>query len=170
MTTKSHCTFNPDYYQDVWQRFGEEEYDVVVIGGGSVGAGAGLDAAIRGLKVAVVESRDFAAGTSSRSSKMFHGGLRYLAMLDFKLVAESLHERELNMSTLAPHLVKPLKFLFPPHTPRVGTGDDVRRLYSLRPHGRRKISPHAKALLPQGNTRHGPRTKRRRCGRIRPLL
>ena len=86
---------------------------VVIIGGGSVGAGAAVDAATRGLKTAVLEARDFAAGTSSRSSKMFHGGLRYLAMFDFRLVAESLKERELNMSTLAPHLVKPLKFIFP---------------------------------------------------------
>lgn len=113
MASTSKKSLNPEYFQDAWQRFGDEEFDVVIIGGGSVGAGAALDAATRGLKVAVVETRDFAAGTSSRSSKMFHGGLRYLAMFDFRLVAESLRERELNMSTLAPHLVKPLKFIFP---------------------------------------------------------
>ncbi|ALU21276.1 glycerol-3-phosphate dehydrogenase [Corynebacterium pseudotuberculosis] len=106
-------SFNPQVFEQAWDRFGSEDFDVVIIGGGSVGAGAALDAATRGLRTAVVETRDFAAGTSSRSSKMFHGGLRYLAMLDFKLVAESLHERELNMSVLAPHLVKPLKFIFP---------------------------------------------------------
>lgn len=113
MASTSKQAFNPGYFEQAWKRFGEEEFDVVIIGGGSVGAGAALDAATRGLKVAVVETRDFAAGTSSRSSKMFHGGLRYLAMLDFRLVAESLRERELNMSTLAPHLVKPLRFIFP---------------------------------------------------------
>ncbi|AKP09471.2 Glycerol-3-phosphate dehydrogenase [Corynebacterium pseudotuberculosis] len=106
-------SFNPQVFEQAWDRFGSEDFDVVIIGGGSVGAGAALDAATRGLRTAVLETRDFAAGTSSRSSKMFHGGLRYLAMLDFKLVAESLHERELNMSVLAPHLVKPLKFIFP---------------------------------------------------------
>lgn len=104
---------NTESYKEAWRAFEEEHFDVVIIGGGSVGAGAAVDAATRGLKVAVLEARDFAAGTSSRSSKMFHGGLRYLSMLDFKLVAEGLHERELSMSTLAPHLVKPLKFLFP---------------------------------------------------------
>ncbi|WPF68536.1 glycerol-3-phosphate dehydrogenase/oxidase [Corynebacterium sp. 21KM1197] len=113
MASTSKQTFNPESYENAWRRFGEEEFDVVIIGGGSVGAGAAVDAATRGLKVAVVETRDFAAGTSSRSSKMFHGGLRYLAMFDFRLVAESLRERELNMSTLAPHLVKPLRFIFP---------------------------------------------------------
>ncbi|MFD1811889.1 glycerol-3-phosphate dehydrogenase/oxidase [Rhodococcus gannanensis] len=96
-----------------WEQLGADQFDVVVIGGGVVGAGAALDAATRGLKVALVEARDFASGTSSRSSKMFHGGLRYLEQLEFGLVAEALHERELSMSTLAPHLVKPLEFLFP---------------------------------------------------------
>lgn len=86
---------------------------MVVIGGGVVGAGCALDAATRGLKVALVEARDFAAGTSSRSSKMFHGGLRYLEQLEFGLVREALHERELSLTTLAPHLVKPLPFLYP---------------------------------------------------------
>src|SRR6185312_1181036 len=96
-----------------WQRLAGEQFDVVVIGGGVVGAGAALDAATRGLKVALVEARDLASGTSSRSSKLFHGGLRYLEQLEFGLVREALHERELSLTTLAPHLVKPLPFLFP---------------------------------------------------------
>ncbi|MBV6758248.1 glycerol-3-phosphate dehydrogenase [Rhodococcus opacus] len=96
-----------------WDALQTEQFDVVVIGGGVVGAGAALDAATRGLKVALVEARDYASGTSSRSSKMFHGGLRYLEQLEFGLVREALRERELSLNTLAPHLVKPLKFLFP---------------------------------------------------------
>ena len=67
-----------------------------MIGGGVVGAGIALDAATRGLEVALVEARDLASGTSSRSSKMFHGGLRYLEQLDFGLVREALRERELS--------------------------------------------------------------------------
>jgi glycerol-3-phosphate dehydrogenase len=96
-----------------WERLGSEQFDVVVIGGGVVGAGTALDAATRGLKVALVEARDFASGTSSRSSKMFHGGLRYLEQLEFGLVREALHERELSLTTLAPHLIRPQPFLFP---------------------------------------------------------
>ena len=92
-----------------------EEFDIVVIGGGVTGAGAVLDAASRGLKVALVEARDLASGTSSRSSKLIHGGLRYLEQYDFKLVREALHERELMVSTLSPHLVKPVGFLYPLH-------------------------------------------------------
>ncbi|MCG7245917.1 glycerol-3-phosphate dehydrogenase/oxidase [Corynebacterium sp. ACRPX] len=107
------AVLNKEQHEKTWEKFGTEQYDVVIIGGGSVGAGAALDAATRGLKTAVIETRDFAGGTSSRSSKMFHGGLRYLQMLDFRLVAESLRERELSMSHLAPHLVKPLRFVFP---------------------------------------------------------
>ena len=92
-----------------------EEFDVLVIGGGVTGAGAVLDAASRGLKVALVEARDIASGTSSRSSKLIHGGLRYLEQYDFKLVREALHERELMVSSLSPHLVKPVGFLYPLH-------------------------------------------------------
>src|ERR1700736_6352844 len=94
-------------------RLAAERFDVLVIGGGITGAGAALDAASRGLRVALVEARDLASGTSSRSSKMFHGGLRYLEQLEFGLVRETLYERELSLTTLAPHLVKPLPFLFP---------------------------------------------------------
>ncbi len=87
--------------------------DVVVIGGGVTGAGAALDAASRGLSVAVLEARDWAAGTSSRSSKLIHGGLRYLEQFAFPLVHEALHERARLVQTIAPHLVTPLPFLLP---------------------------------------------------------
>jgi glycerol-3-phosphate dehydrogenase len=96
-----------------WHRLAGEQFDVVVIGGGVVGCGAALDAATRGLKVALLEARDIASGTSSRSSKLFHGGLRYLEQLEFGLVREALHERELMLTRLAPHLVKPVSFLYP---------------------------------------------------------
>src|SRR6185312_10260790 len=89
------------------------ELDLLIIGGGVVGAGAALDAATRGLKVGIVEARDWAAGTSSRSSKLIHGGLRYLEMLDFALVREALQERGLLIDRIAPHLVRPVPFLYP---------------------------------------------------------
>src|SRR6202020_79217 len=101
--------------------------DVLVIGGGITGAGAALDAASRGLRVGLVEARDLAAGTSSRSSKLIHGGLRYLEQGDFKLVREALRERDLLVSRLAPHLVRPVPFVYPLYKkvverPYVGAG------------------------------------------------
>ncbi|RMI31733.1 glycerol-3-phosphate dehydrogenase [Nocardia stercoris] len=103
----------PAQREAAWDRLGKDQFDVVVVGGGVVGAGIALDAATRGLDVALIEARDLASGTSSRSSKMFHGGLRYLEQLEFGLVREALRERELALTTLAPHLVKPLRFLYP---------------------------------------------------------
>ena len=94
-------------------RMAEQELDVLVVGGGVVGAGTALDAVTRGLATGLVEARDWASGTSSRSSKLIHGGLRYLEMLDFALVKEALKERGLLLDTLAPHLVKPVPFLYP---------------------------------------------------------
>lgn len=91
----------------------EKGLDILVIGGGVTGAGIVLDAATRGLRVGIVEAQDWSSGTSSRSSKLVHGGLRYLQMLDFKLVAEALRERELLLHTTAPHLVKPVPFIYP---------------------------------------------------------
>ncbi|GBQ02200.1 FAD-dependent oxidoreductase [Streptomyces spongiicola] len=91
----------------------ERELDVLVVGGGVVGAGTALDAVTRGLSTAIVEARDWASGTSSRSSKLIHGGLRYLEMLDFALVREALKERGLLLERIAPHLVKPVPFLYP---------------------------------------------------------
>ena len=90
-----------------------ESFDVVVVGGGVTGVGAALDAATRGLRVALVEQRDYASGTSSRSSKMFHGGLRYLERFDFALVREALAERNLMLNVLCPHLVQPASFVYP---------------------------------------------------------
>ena len=89
------------------------ELDVLVVGGGVVGVGTALDAVTRGLSTGLVEQRDFASGTSSRSSKLIHGGLRYLEMLDFALVREALQERGLLLTRLAPHLVRPVPFLYP---------------------------------------------------------
>ncbi len=90
-----------------------KELDVLVVGGGIVGTGSALDAATRGLRVGLVEARDWASGTSSRSSKLVHGGIRYLEQLDFRLVREALIERGLLLQRLAPHLVKPVRFLYP---------------------------------------------------------
>jgi glycerol-3-phosphate dehydrogenase len=105
---------------------GDRPLDVLVVGGGITGTGIALDAATRGLSAAVVEQRDLASGTSSRSSKLLHGGLRYLEMLDFGLVREALQERGLQLTRLAPHLVRPVPFLYPLHhtweRPYVGAG------------------------------------------------
>jgi glycerol-3-phosphate dehydrogenase len=89
------------------------EHEVLVVGGGVVGAGVALDAVTRGLTVGLVEARDFGSGTSSRSSKLIHGGLRYLEQLNVGLVREALSERSILLQRLAPHLVHPVSFLFP---------------------------------------------------------
>nr|WP_308469783.1 glycerol-3-phosphate dehydrogenase/oxidase [Kineococcus rubinsiae] len=98
---------------DALRDMADGELDVLVVGGGVVGTGAALDAVTRGLRTGLVEARDWASGTSSRSSKLVHGGLRYLEMLDFALVHEALRERGLLRNKLAPHLVKPVPFLYP---------------------------------------------------------
>ncbi len=95
------------------QRLRSESFDVVVVGGGVTGSGSALDAASRGLSVALIEARDIAAGTSSRSSKLIHGGLRYLEQMEFHLVREALRERSLLLNVIAPHLVQPVSFLYP---------------------------------------------------------
>src|ERR671911_779407 len=98
--------------RDALASISRDRFDVVVIGGGITGAGTALDAASRGYSVALVERDDYAIGTSSRSSKMVHGGLRYLQNFDLGLVREALLERQL-MVQLAPHLVYPTPFLIP---------------------------------------------------------
>jgi glycerol-3-phosphate dehydrogenase len=103
----------PDSRTEALARMTERELDVLVVGGGVVGAGTALDAVTRGLNTGLVEARDWASGTSSRSSKLIHGGLRYLEMLDFGLVREALKERGLLLERIAPHLVKPVPFLYP---------------------------------------------------------
>jgi glycerol-3-phosphate dehydrogenase len=103
----------PGQRADALARLAAEEFDVLVLGAGVVGAGAALDAATRGLSVALVEARDYASGTSSRSSKLIHGGLRYLEQLDFGLVREALRERSLILGRLCPHLAQPVPFLYP---------------------------------------------------------
>lgn len=110
-----NSSLNPKQRSAALASLASQEFDVLVIGGGINGVGIALDAASRGLTVALVESSDFASGTSSKSSKLIHGGLRYLEQYDFKLVREALHERELMVSTLSPHLVKPVSFLYPLH-------------------------------------------------------
>jgi len=109
----SRTELSPERRRADRARLPDEVVDVVVIGGGVTGAGAALDAASRGLSVALLEARDWAAGTSSRSSKLVHGGLRYLEQFAFPLVHEALHERARLVQTIAPHLVTPLPFLLP---------------------------------------------------------
>ena len=104
---------SPAARADAIARMAEDELDILVVGGGIVGAGSALDAMSRGLTTGIVEARDWASGTSSRSSKLIHGGLRYLEMLDFRLVREALTERGLLIDRIAPHLVRPVPFLYP---------------------------------------------------------
>ncbi|MEV0247716.1 glycerol-3-phosphate dehydrogenase/oxidase [Nocardia sp. NPDC050712] len=121
---------SPEARQRALDTMAATELDVLVIGAGVVGAGAALDAVTRGLTVGLVEARDYASGTSSRSSKLVHGGLRYLKQLNFRLVFEALRERRLILETLAPHLSKPVEFVYPLEKPVldrawVGTGVGV---------------------------------------------
>ena len=106
------AALSPERFEHDLGELARAEFDVLVVGGGVVGAGAALDAVTRGLRVGVVEAQDWAAGTSSRSSKLIHGGLRYLQTYDFALVREALRERAIMLRT-APHLVHPLSFLYP---------------------------------------------------------
>ena len=112
-------------------RMRSEHFDVVVVGGGITGAGVALDAASRGLRTALLERDDFASGTSSRSSKLVHGGLRYLQQREFRLVYEALAERQVLLRN-APHLVAVQPFLFP----LFARGDGKARKQAVRAYGR----------------------------------
>lgn len=109
----STASLGPVYRAETLNELDGGRFDVVIIGAGITGVGCALDAASRGLSVALIEQRDISSGTSSRSSKLFHGGLRYLEQFNFKLVNEALHERELIRQQLAPHLVWPVPFIYP---------------------------------------------------------
>lgn len=147
---------DPRHHDVSWAQLQDGAYDVLVIGAGVTGAGVALDAATRGLRTALVEMRDFASGTSSRSSKLFHGGLRYLEQLNFRLVREALHERELMLTHLAPHLVRPVPFLYPLQgrvweRPYVGAGlllYDALAGRSSVPRHRHLTRTRARALCP----------------------
>ena len=141
-----------------------KELDVLVVGGGIVGTGAALDAVTRGLRVGIVEQRDWGSGTSSRSSKLVHGGIRYLEQLDFPLVREALIERGLLLQRLAPHLVKPVRFLYPLTTPLierayVGAGMTLYDLFSWTG-GRPPGVPHHRHLTKRQLARAVPSLKR----------
>ncbi|OMH23091.1 glycerol-3-phosphate dehydrogenase [Tersicoccus phoenicis] len=140
-----------------------QELDILVVGGGVVGAGAALDAVTRGLDVGLVEARDWASGTSSRSSKLIHGGLRYLEMLDFALVSEALKERGLLLTRIAPHLVRPVPFLYPLHKrfverPYVGAGIALYDIMSFTGSHGRGVPLH-KHLSRRGTLRAAPSLK-----------
>ena len=106
-------------------RLRAQSFDLLVIGGGIVGAGIARDAAMRGLRVALIEKGDFAGGTSSKTSKLIHGGLRYLEQGRLRLVAESLRERQ-TLRTIAPQFVQPLSLMIP-----IYRGDPRRHLDRL---------------------------------------
>ncbi len=105
-------TFSFEQRNQYWNALDQSEFDLLIIGGGINGAGVARDASSRGMKVAVVEANDFASGTSSRSSKLIHGGIRYLENMEFKLVFEALSERT-KLFQIAPNLVHPLRFMIP---------------------------------------------------------
>jgi glycerol-3-phosphate dehydrogenase len=140
------------------------ELDILIVGGGVVGAGAALDAVTRGLSTGIVEARDWASGTSSRSSKLIHGGLRYLEMLDFGLVREALYERSLLIQKLAPHLVRAVPFLYPLthrmwERPYVGSGVLLYDTMGTIGRASRGV-PHHRHLTHHGALREAPCLKK----------
>ena len=145
-----------------------DEFDVVVVGGGITGAGVALDAATRGYSVALLERADYASGTSSRSSKLVHGGLRYLQNFDLGLVREALLERQL-MVALAPHLVRPLPLVVPAFERRAARPAGRRRAEPLRRDVGRPGRPRARRsrAARRGERRPG---QRRGAGRARGVL
>jgi glycerol-3-phosphate dehydrogenase len=148
-------------------RLRAERFDVLVIGGGVTGVGAALDAASRGLSVALVEAADLASGTSSRSSKLIHGGLRYLEQLEFGLVHEALRERGLLATRLAPHLVRPLPILVPLEVDTTGPLEVAERFWNRAYYGAGVAAYDAFAGLVGGDRgmpahRHLTRTGARR--------
>ncbi len=153
---------SPQSRAEALDRMAATELDVLVVGAGVVGAGSALDAATRGLTVGMVDGRDMASGTSSRSSKLLHGGLRYLEMLDFGLVHEALRERGLIIGELAPHLARALPFLYPLQhrvweRPYVGSGILIYDAMALAsPAGVRGRLPHHKHLSRKGALRIAP--------------
>ncbi|MFJ2507410.1 glycerol-3-phosphate dehydrogenase/oxidase [Arthrobacter citreus] len=159
---------SPEYREEALKRLRSTsepggQLDVLIIGGGVVGAGAALDAVTRGLKVGMVEARDWASGTSSRSSKLIHGGLRYLEMLDFALVQEALKERGLLLQRIAPHLVKPVPFLYPltkrfVERPYVGAGIFLYDTLGMTSGNSRGV-PMQKHLTRRGTLRAAPSLK-----------
>lgn len=112
-SVKRSTKLGPEEREAALARLKSKELDILVVGGGIVGVGCAMDAVTRGLSVGILEARDWASGTSSRSSKLVHGGIRYLEQLDFRLVREALIERGLLLQVIAPHLVKPVRFLYP---------------------------------------------------------
>ena len=142
---------------------GGPELDVLIVGGGIVGVGSALDAVTRGLTVGIVEANDWASGTSSRSSKLIHGGLRYLEMLDFALVREALQERGLLLSEIAPHLTRPVPFLYPLtkpfiERPYVGAGILLYDIMSVS-NGHQRGVPFHKHLSRKAMLRAAPSLK-----------
>ncbi len=138
------------------------ELDVLVVGGGVTGAGIAVDGATRGLRVGIVEAQDWAAGTSSRSSRLVHGGLRYLYQLDFKLVAESLRERGLLLAQNAPHLVKAQPLMWPlklPVVERIYSAVGVGLYDFMAQLSRRGVVPTQKHLTKRGSLALSPALK-----------
>ncbi|MEC7426269.1 MAG: glycerol-3-phosphate dehydrogenase/oxidase [Actinomycetota bacterium] len=142
------------------RRLSEERVDVLIVGAGVTGIGCALDAASRGMSVAVVEQHDLASGTSSRSSKLIHGGLRYLEQFQFGLVKEALTERNLLLSRLAPHLVRRVDFLYPIHRlrERLYAGFGI-GLYDLLASRGPRLLPRHRHLGQQQVTKNAPALK-----------
>ena len=156
----SGSVLGSQHRREAIRRLSEERVDVLIVGAGVTGIGCALDAASRGMSVAVVEQHDLASGTSSRSSKLIHGGLRYLEQFQFGLVKEALTERNLLLSRLAPHLVRRVDFLYPIHRlrERLYAGFGI-GLYDLLASRGPRLLPRHRHLGQQQVTKNAPALK-----------